>query len=493
MRAAWSSSTTLAIVRNMARARYGRQQNIRQLSSGKRITRAADDAAGLGVAANLTARTRSLRVARDNAESAVQAVQIADGGMAEIQVMLIRLKELAMLSASETIGDNERVAAQAEVNALLGQIDSTAWSTRYNDIPLLAQAHLDVAFVLDTSGSMGGELANLTASITDFRQAFIDAAIDVEFGLAAMRSSLDAQDGVDLVSDIGSASFEAALASLPLAGGSVDAYSALVNVTGVNDFNGDGDVFTWREDVAHHLIVVTDTNREVQYIPGNPSQADVAQDLTAGGFTVHVISPTTTHVTYSTITSQTGGSIYDTGGAAGAGIPAAMDAISTNLTGGGVLPNEAVDVQVGIHNTENDQISLGLPADASRIGLGITGLSVATRDDALDALGTLDTAIANASGVRARIGAAQRRLGHVVNYQTVAIEDETAALSRIEDLDYAAAVGELALNEVLSSASTSLLFDHLAAKRELVLSLYGYHTGGDGKARDRGGGFSATM
>jgi len=493
MRAAWSSSTTLGIVRHMARARYDRRQSIRQLSSGKRITCAADDAAGLGVAVNLEARTRSLKVARYNAESAVQAVQMADGGMAEIQVMLIRLKELAMQTASETISDNERVAAQAEVNALLGEIDSIAWTTRYNDIPLLAQAHLDVAFLLDTSGSMVGELANLTASITDFRQSFLDAAVDVQFGLAAMRGSLDSVDNVNLVVDIGGANFESALASLPLAAGSVDAYSGLVNVTGVNDFNNDGDVFGWREDVARHVIVVTDTHQEVPFIPGDPSQAEVAADLTAAGFTVHVIAPPSKHGSYSTITTQTGGSIFSTGDPAGNGIPDAMDSIATNLTGGGALPNDAIDVQVGIHGTENDQISLGLPADASQVGLGLTGLNVTTREDALEALGTLDTAIANASGIRARIGAADRRLGHTINYQTVAIEDETAALSRIEDLDYAAAVGELILNETLASASTSLLFDHLDIKRNLVLSLYGYQLGNDGGGEDRRGTFSAAF
>ena len=493
MRAAWSSSTTLAIVRNMARARYGRQQSVRKLSSGKRITRAADDAAGLGVAANLTARTKSLRVARDNAESAVQAVQMADGGMAEIQVMLIRLKELAMQSASETISDQERAAAQAEASALLGQIDSTAWTTRYNDIPLLAQAHLDVAFVLDTSGSMGGEIQSVRDSIAAFRQAFVDAAIDVQFGLAAMCGGVDMQDSVAQVVDIGDGNFESALATLPIIGGAVDPYSALVNTSGVNDFNGDGDDFSWRADVARHLIVVTDTFQESHLIPGDPPQADVATDLTTGGFTVHVIAPNAQHGTYSTITSQTGGGIFDIGDGTGSGIPAALDSISTNLTGGGVLPNEAIDVQVGIHNTENDQISLGLPADASQVGLGLTGLSVATRDDALDALGTLDTAIANASGIRARIGAAQRRLGHTINYQSVAIEDETAALSRIEDLDYAAEVGELALHEILSSASMSLLFDHLNTKRNLVLSLYGQQSDDARAGPDRGGTFSATL
>jgi len=478
----------------MARARYGRSKNIRQLSSGKRITCAADDAAGLGLAVNLDARTRSLRVARYNAESAVQAVQMADGGMAEIQVMLIRLKELAMQSASETISDNERVAAQAEVNALLREIDHIAWSTTYNDIPLLAQAHLDIGFVLDTSGSMGGEIATLQSSITNFRQAFVDAGVDVDFGLAAMRTSLDNVDCVDIDNDIEQSGFEGALASLGLAGGAIDAYSALVNVSGADDFNGDGDVFSWREDVARHLVVVTDTGQETSLIPGDPPQSEVATLLSSAGVTVHVIAPDARFSTYSDITNQTGGGLYSLGDFSGSGIPDALDAISANLTGGGDLtPNEPIEVQVGIHDTENDVLALGLPADATKVGLGLSGVTVATRETALDALGQLDEAIEVASSIRATIGAADRRLGHVIAYQSVAIEDETAALSRIEDLDYAAAAGELILNETLSSVATSLLFDHLENKRDLVLSLYGYQTRNDGGGRDRGGGFSATL
>ena len=477
----------------MARARYSREKTVEQLSSGRRINRAADDAAGLAVANSLHTRVRSLRVARDNAETAEQAMQIADGGMAEIQIMLIRLKELAMQAATETVSDAERAIMQEEVGELMGAIDSIAWTTTYNGTPLLAQAHVDVAFLLDTSGSMGGEKATLVASIQAFRQSFIDAGVDVNFGLAAMRTSLDNVDNVDRVVDIGGGGFEGALAGLPLAGGAIDAYSALVNVSGANDFNGDNDVFSWRQDVAHHIVVITDTGQEAHLIPGDPPQADVAADLAAAGMVVHVIAPSVQAGSYNDITATTGGSTYDLGDLSGSGIPAALDEISGNLTGGDdLLAGEPLEIQVGIHATEHDKIDIGLAADGTVVGLGLAGTTVSTRQDALDALDAIDAAVGEASAVRAAIGASQRRMTHVVNYQSDAIENETAAQARIEDLDYAGASMDMAISQILSNASTSMLFEHLSMKREMILSLYGQES----RARQgpgRGGGLNARL
>lgn len=493
MRAAWSSSVTLNIVRYIARARFSGDRSVDQLSSGLRINRAADDAAGLAVSASLDAHVRSLNAARGNTETGQSVLQIADGGVAEIQSMLVRLKELSMQSASETVNDTERAILQKEVNELLGAIDSVAWATTFNGQPLLAQLHVDVAFLLDTSGSMGGELATLLSSVADFRQAFVDAGIDANFGLAAMRSSLDATDNVDRVVDIGGAGFEGALAGLPIAGGTIDAYSALVNVTGADDFNGDNDVFTWRSDVARHVIVITDTGQETQVIPGNPTQAEVAAQLATTGVVVHVIAPPTQAGTYSELTGQTNGSLYSLGDGAGSGIPTALDDISNNLTGDGdILVGEPIEVQVGVNNTSNDRIDINLAADTTVVGLGISGTSVATRQGALDALTSLDGAIQSASEVRANIGAAERRLQHVANHQSDAIVNETAAQARIEDLDYAQASSDQAISQMLASASTQMLSHHLGTKREMVLSLYESSTRG-GHAIIRGGRLNSHM
>jgi len=479
MQSVWSDSVTLGIVRHLARTRYGQSRGIDKLSSGKRVIRASDGAADLALSVGLHTRIRSTNVARRNATAARSALQIADGGVAEIQVMLIRLKELAMAAATETVGTSERGMMQLEVNQLVDAIDQIAWTSTYNGNVLLAQTHVDVGFVVDVSGSMGGELATLQSEIASFRQQFLDAGIDVEFGLAPYRSNLDPVDGVIITNDIDQAGFDAALGSLTLGGAAVDPYSALVNVSGANDFNGDGDIFAWRDATAHHLIVLTDTGQEVSQIPGDPSQAEVAAQLSAAGMTVHAIAAGA-QATFTDIAAITGGSTHSIG-ANGSGIPAALDAIASDLVGGGdVDVADMLTVQVGIHDTDDDRINLLVPTDATAVGLGIGGISVATRDAALEAIDDLDGAITEASTVRATVGAVQRRLEHTMSYQDISIINETAALSRIQDLDYASAMGDYLLNETLANAATQLLGHHQQAQRDHVLGIYGSLAGAGG-------------
>jgi flagellin len=483
IQSAWSGSTTLGIVRHLARARYGQSRGIDKLSSGKRVIRASDGAADLALSVGLHTRVRSTNVARKNASNARQVMQIADGGIAEIQVMLIRLKELAMAAATETFSDQERSLMQLEVNQLVDAIDQTAWTTTYNGNVLLAQTHVDVAFVVDISGSMGDDLATLQSEINDFRQAFLDAGVDVEFGLAAFLRAIDPVDGVQIRNDIGDPGFEAALAALALSGSPVDPYSALVNVSGANDFNGDNDVFSWRPNTGHHIILLTDTGQESHLIPGDPPQSEIATQLSAAGMTVHAIAPQAQFGTFSEITTLTGGGLYRVGGG-GTGIPDAMDGIASDLVGGGDIDAaEQLTVQVGLNNTDDDRIDLLVPTDATAVGLGIGALSVATSEAARAAIDDLDGAITEASTVRATIGAVQRRLDHTISYHDVSIVNETAALSRIQDLDYASAMGEYLLNETLASAATQMLSHSNEARRDHVAGIYRGMGGGGGGGR----------
>ncbi len=466
------SAAISGIIRNLSRAHAGRQDALERLSSGVRINRAADDAAGMAVSASLDADIASLKVGQRNAHQGQSVLNIADGGLAEIQAMLTRLRELAVMSASETLGADERMNLQVEYSALLSEVDRIAWSTKFDDLPLLAKAHVDVAFVIDTSTSMSGEIATLTAEINAFRQEFIDAGLDVEFGLASMRASIGGGDGVARASDIGDADFEAQLAGLGIAGSPVDPYSALLNASGADDWNGDGDAFTWREDSSRHIVLITDTFQEAHLTPGDPTENETIATLLPAGVAVHVIAPPAHNDTYDGIASQTGGALYDLGDGSGSGIPDAMDSIAGALTGGAPVKSKPLSVQVGIHNTDADQVSIGVAVDASRVGLGLAGTSVATSADAAASLDDIDEAIHRASSFRADIGAACNRLDHVIGGQEAAIENETAALSRILDLDYAEGASDLALDQALAGASTTMLFECLRTSQEQVRALY---------------------
>lgn len=108
-----------------------------RLSSGYRINQAADDAAGLAISENLKAQIRGLRQASRNASDGISLVQIAEGSLNEVSNMLIRLRELAIQSSSDTIGDTERKFVDVEYQQLKSEIQRITENTSYNGFELL--------------------------------------------------------------------------------------------------------------------------------------------------------------------------------------------------------------------------------------------------------------------------------------------------------------------------------------------------------------------
>lgn len=129
--------SSLNAQRNLSRTRLSQQKVLEQLSSGQRINRAGDDAAGLAISENLKAQIRGLGQAERNAADGISLVQIAEGGLSETSNILIRLRELAVQAASDTIGPTERKFLNVEFEQLVSEIDRIANSTEFNKVPLL--------------------------------------------------------------------------------------------------------------------------------------------------------------------------------------------------------------------------------------------------------------------------------------------------------------------------------------------------------------------
>ncbi len=108
-----------------------------RLSSGYRINRSSDDAAGLAISENLKASIRGFKQANRNANDGISLVQIAEGGLNEVSNMLVRLRELAIQSSSDTIGDRERSLVDVEYQQLKEEIERVAQTTQFNGTPLL--------------------------------------------------------------------------------------------------------------------------------------------------------------------------------------------------------------------------------------------------------------------------------------------------------------------------------------------------------------------
>lgn len=126
-----------SVQKNLRQVSNESHAQLERLSTGKRITKSADDAAGLAIATNLDAQTKGLRQATRNANDGISLVQTAEGGLNEISNIVVRLRELTIQAASDTVGDNERELLDQEYQQLVTEVDRISQSTVFNGTSLL--------------------------------------------------------------------------------------------------------------------------------------------------------------------------------------------------------------------------------------------------------------------------------------------------------------------------------------------------------------------
>ena len=122
---------------NLRASKLDLDKSLQKLSSGQRINRAGDDAAGLAISEQLRAQIRGLEQTKRNTQDGISLVQIAEGSLNEVSSILIRLRELAIQSASDTVGATERKFLNFEFSALKSEIDRIIRSTEFNGVKLL--------------------------------------------------------------------------------------------------------------------------------------------------------------------------------------------------------------------------------------------------------------------------------------------------------------------------------------------------------------------
>jgi flagellin len=132
--------------RNLRITRNNLDHNLERLSSGLRINHAGDDAAGMANAEMLRAQLRGLSQAERNAQDGISVIQITEGSLSEVSNILIRMREIAVQAASDTIGPSERGFLNIEFQQLLEEIDRIANGTEYNHVKLLngSSSHFEV-------------------------------------------------------------------------------------------------------------------------------------------------------------------------------------------------------------------------------------------------------------------------------------------------------------------------------------------------------------
>lgn len=128
---------SLSAQRHLNNNKRSLDSNLSKLASGERITKAADDAAGLAISEKLKAQIRSLRQAKRNADDGISLVQTAEGGLSEISNIVIRLRELSIQAASDTVGDQERGFTDIEFQQLKDEIQRISKASEFNGRQLL--------------------------------------------------------------------------------------------------------------------------------------------------------------------------------------------------------------------------------------------------------------------------------------------------------------------------------------------------------------------
>lgn len=183
----------MASARALQNTTLEQTKSFQRLASGNRITSAGDDAAGLSISEKLKSQIRSLGQAERNANDGVSFIQVAEGGMNEIGNILIRLRELGIQAASDTIGDTERGFVDKEVQQLKAEVDRISNVTNYNGTPLL-------------NGKAGHDLSFHIGASKDDEIAFKPDSYNVsagELGIKGLdyRSADGARDALDVVDE----------------------------------------------------------------------------------------------------------------------------------------------------------------------------------------------------------------------------------------------------------------------------------------------------
>ena len=167
---------------------------IQRLASGSRIVQASDDPAGLAISDNLNATIRSLGAATRNAQDGISLIQVYEGGTNEINNMLVRVRELSMQAASDTIGDRERGMLDNEVQQLKEEMNRVARSTKFGGRELLSGEGNNIEFQVGTNNEAEVDRIEFNPGDTDLRNHALGVANISVLDKESARDNLDVLD-----------------------------------------------------------------------------------------------------------------------------------------------------------------------------------------------------------------------------------------------------------------------------------------------------------
>ena len=170
---------------------YQMQKSIEKLSTGLRINRASDDAAGLAVSENLRARIRGYKMADRNAQDGMSALQIAEGALNEVSAILQRMRELSVEAATDTLTNTDRGYLNAEFVQLKSEIDRIVNVTEFNGMKMLDGTWSNKDFQIGANNSTNDRLTTTISSMSSTSLGIDDDTIDTKTHAQSAISALD--------------------------------------------------------------------------------------------------------------------------------------------------------------------------------------------------------------------------------------------------------------------------------------------------------------
>ena len=365
-------------------------KNLEKLSSGFRINRAGDDAAGLAISEKMRAQIKGLNMAEKNAQDGVSLIQTAEGALHETHSILQRMRELAVQSASDTNMDKvDRQAMQEELEALTNEINDIAGRTEFNTQKLIDGSFSSKKFQI---GANEGQSIQVSIKKMDAAALGLTKTVVAETGTAVA----GLKDGVYSVKDISEDQDGSKLILSDTLGNTVGTVSDNeLTLPGVDD------AIEFTNDLAKGAtITVAGEKAEVRL----EANEDV-QKLSAGTYEI------------------SGTNVLKDGVKVGS-----FEAGTVKIDGITDDANKLVEFT-------NDNLGLKVAlADTNTFTIG--GVDISNRDQASASITAINEAINKVSTQRSDLGAIQNRLEHTINNLGASAENLTAAESRIRDVDH---------------------------------------------------------
>ena len=456
-------------------------KNLEKLSSGYRINRAGDDAAGLAISEKMRAQIKGLETATKNANDGISLVQTAEGALTEVHSMLNRMTELATQSANGTYDNaTDRANLQKEIQSLKNEVDRISEGTNFNGINLLdgslgsgtagavATVSADTtakteAFSYEVSGAEGTSVT--FASVVDAaNDKSVSAAFDSDGNLtislgakaAATITQKDIDDAISKIAKPDSAKdlkvtlksdIEFNAASAAKADVST-VTSAAAKFASFTDATNGITVSATKAGVNTNKLTFGNTGTVGVSIAAN---GDVSVNLQAG--------KKYTSAEINSMLSDAGAEMtvsFD-GEKTDAALAASGTTGAHTLAGGaGLATGGGLKLQIGDTAEAFNQLTVKVGSMSSK-SLGIGAIDVSTQDGAEASIQLIKDAINQVSSTRGDLGAIQNRLEHTINNLSVTTENMTAAESRIRDVDMAKEMMDFTKNNILTQASQAML------------------------------------